>query len=52
MTQVLHEIKGEIQAEKSKTRELVEALRANTEKTQAIAHSISLVPAEESQKMM
>jgi hypothetical protein len=48
MTQILQEIKGEIQGEKEKTRELAETLRVNTEKTQAIAHSISLVPVEES----
>jgi hypothetical protein len=52
MTQILQEIKGEIQAEKAKTRELVEALRVNTEKTQAIADKISLIQVEESKTMM
>jgi hypothetical protein len=47
MTQIIQEIKGEIRAEKAKTRELAEALRANTEKIEALTHSISLVPVEE-----
>jgi chromosome segregation ATPase len=35
MTQILQEIKGEIRAEKAKTRELAETLSANTEKLEA-----------------
>jgi hypothetical protein len=50
MTQILQEIKGEILAEKAKTRELAEALRVNIEKTQAAAQLISLVPVEEKSK--
>jgi uncharacterized membrane protein len=50
MSQILQEIKGEIRAEKAKTRELSEALRVNTEKIQAVVHSISLVPVEEKSK--
>jgi peptidoglycan hydrolase CwlO-like protein len=37
MTQIVQDIKGEIRTEKAKTRELAEAVRANTEKTQAVA---------------
>jgi hypothetical protein len=48
MTQILQEIKGEIRAEKAKTRELAETLEANTGKLEAVAHSISLVPVKKS----
>jgi hypothetical protein len=51
MTQILQEIKGEILAEKAKTRELTEAVRVNTEKTQVIADKISLIQVEESKTM-
>jgi FtsZ-binding cell division protein ZapB len=50
MSQILQEIKGEIWAEKEKTRELAESMRVNTEKIQAVVHSISLVPVEEKSK--
>jgi enoyl-[acyl-carrier-protein] reductase (NADH) len=50
MSQILQEIKDEVRAEKAKTRELAETLKANTEKLEAVAHSISLVPVEEKSK--
>jgi hypothetical protein len=50
MSKILQEIKGEIRAEKANTRELTEALRATTEKTQAVAHSTLLVPAKQKSK--
>jgi hypothetical protein len=48
VTQILQEIKGEIREEKTKSRELAETLRANNEKLEAVIHSNSLVPVEES----
>jgi chromosome segregation ATPase len=50
MAQILQEIKGEIRAEKAKTRELAESMRANNEKLQAVVHSTSLVPAKQKSK--
>jgi hypothetical protein len=49
MAQLLQEIKGEIRAEKAMTKELAETFIA-TEKLEAVAHSISLVPGKQKNK--